>query len=104
MRNAQTTYQSKLRTSSNQQAQSITKPSLRSAINAKCRECIYCPFTGTGSWRLQVENCTSISCPLYSVRPKSTGCLPESVNGLENPELGHDAPAFNVAGANHAHR
>jgi len=96
MSNAPTTDQSRQGASSNQQKQSITKPSLRSAINAKCRECIYCPLTGTGSWRLQVESCTSISCPLYGVRPKSTGYIPESVNGLEDPELGHDAPAFDA--------
>lgn len=71
-----------------QQRNATTKPSLRSAINAKCRECIYCPLTGTGSWRLQVENCTSISCPLYSVRPKSIRYMPDTKNGLENPELG----------------
>lgn len=82
----------------NQQRNATTKPSLRSAINAKCRECIYCPLTGTGSWRLQVENCTSISCPLFSVRPKSTGYIPEIENALENPELGHFASILDSGG------
>lgn len=77
--------------------------SLRSAINSKCRECIYCPLTGNGSWRLQVENCTSISCPLYTVRPKSTGYIPEATNAPKNSELGHNAPDFDVEGADHAH-
>jgi hypothetical protein len=27
---------------------------------------------GKGSWRQQVGNCTSISCPLYAVRPRPT--------------------------------
>jgi len=63
--------------------------SLRQAINNKCRECIYCPLTGAGSWRQQVENCTSVSRPLFSVRPKSTGYIPEAENALGNPELGH---------------
>jgi len=72
--------------------------SLRRAINSKCRECIYCPLTGAGSWRQQVENCTSISCPLFSVRPKSTGYIPESENALENPELGQNAPVLDLTG------
>jgi hypothetical protein len=41
---------------------------LRGSIDAKCAECIYDPIDD-GSWRLQVENCTSYACPLYSVRP-----------------------------------
>jgi len=88
MKNAPTINQDS-RGIANQQRNVTTKQSLRSAVNAKFRECIYCPLTGTGSWRQQVENCTSISCPLFSVRPKSTGYIPETENALENPELGH---------------
>jgi hypothetical protein len=47
--------------------------SLRSAINAKCKECIYDPVGGKGTWRQQVEACTSRRCPLYEVRPVSEG-------------------------------
>jgi hypothetical protein len=47
------------------------KPSLRRAVNAKCRECIYDPIGGSGSWRQQVEACTVNNCPLYPVRPIS---------------------------------
>lgn len=43
--------------------------SLRKAIDEKCKECIYDPHGGNGSWRQQVAACTSESCPLYSVRP-----------------------------------
>ena len=96
MNNALTTDQSRQSVTSNQQKKNITKPSLRSAINAKCRECIYCPLTGTGSWRLQVENCTSISCPLYSVRPRPTGYMAHGINALESSELGHDAPVSDI--------
>jgi hypothetical protein len=39
--------------------------SLRKAINAKCKECIYDPIGGNGTWRQQVEQCTSFNCPLY---------------------------------------
>lgn len=45
--------------------------SLRAAINAKCKECIYDPMGGGGNWRQQVEACTSRSCPLFPVRPTS---------------------------------
>ena len=40
----------------------------RKAIDAKCKECIYDPYY-EGTWREQVENCTSYSCPLYPLRP-----------------------------------
>lgn len=43
-------------------------PSLRKAINDKCRECIYDPHAA-GAWRQQVSACTSPDCPLYPVRP-----------------------------------
>ena len=49
------------------------KRSLRSAINAKCKECIYDPIAGGGTWRSQVTECTSVTCPLFDVRPTSGG-------------------------------
>lgn len=39
----------------------------RKAIDAKCKECIYDPYS-EGTWREQVENCTSYSCALYPLR------------------------------------
>ncbi len=45
--------------------------SLRKAINAKCKDCIYDPLSGLGSWRKQVEGCPSTSCSLYPFRPKT---------------------------------
>ena len=45
--------------------------SLRAAINAKCRECIYDPGNGNGSWGEQVEACSAANCPLHAVRPIS---------------------------------
>jgi len=44
-------------------------PSLREAINNKCKECIY-DSRAKGTWRYQVNACSSTSCPLYSVRPR----------------------------------
>jgi hypothetical protein len=43
--------------------------SLRKAINNKCRECLYDPKGGNGTWLNQVADCTSFSCALHSVRP-----------------------------------
>ena len=43
--------------------------SLRLAINAKCYDCIYDPYSGIGNWRMQVSSCTSVNCPLYPIRP-----------------------------------
>jgi hypothetical protein len=48
------------------------KTGLRGKIDAKCIECIYDPYQ-SGSWRNQVEKCTSVDCPLFAVRPKSGG-------------------------------
>ena len=44
--------------------------SLRKAINAKCRECIYDPDAhGMGSALNQITNCEITTCPLWAVRP-----------------------------------
>jgi hypothetical protein len=43
--------------------------SLRSAIDAMCRYCIYDPGGGNGTWREQVQACSSANCPLHPVRP-----------------------------------
>lgn len=51
------------------------RPSMRGAINAKCRECIYDPYQA-GNWRQQVQACTSPSCPLYPLRPVSRPVVP----------------------------
>lgn len=60
--------------------------SLRSAINAKCRECIYDPYAkGLGKWREQVAACVSVSCPLHAVRPR-----PRPAKQPAGPECGND--------------
>lgn len=45
--------------------------SLRKCINAFCKQCIYDKDGGEGTWRQQVEACTSYTCPLFEVRPVS---------------------------------
>lgn len=49
--------------------QQIRKQSLRRAIDAKCKECIY-DKNDVGTWRQQVERCTGFSCPLFEIRPR----------------------------------
>lgn len=46
--------------------------SLRKAIDAKCRECIY-DRKAAGTWRQQTEACTSPKCSLYAVRLRNAG-------------------------------
>ena len=54
----------------------MNKHSLRDAINAKCKDCIYDPLSGLGAWREQVTACTATECPLYPVRPRSKARRP----------------------------
>jgi hypothetical protein len=51
------------------------KPSFKAAITAKCKECIYDEYA-RGTWRKQIEDCTSVNCPLHPVRPKSSYSKP----------------------------
>lgn len=53
-------------------------PSLRKAINEKCKDCIY-DKCSVGNWRVQVTLCTVVVCPLYEVRPKTKAVIPDSV-------------------------
>lgn len=46
------------------------RPSLRAAINAKCKDCVYDPL-GPGNWRQQVTACRITDCPLWPLRPRS---------------------------------
>lgn len=79
--------------------------SLRAAVNAKCKGCIYDPGA-PGNWREQVSYCSSANCPLHAVRPISgafkrelqsggavnSGATASRVhgwkNGLNGPALG----------------
>ena len=50
-------------------------PSLRKAINLKCRECIVDPLD-RGSAAQQIAACISSDCPLWNVRPVTCVKLP----------------------------
>ena len=47
--------------------------SLRAAVDAKCKDCIYDPRSGGGTWREQVAQCTVTRCALWPVRPAPSG-------------------------------
>ena len=63
----------------------MSRQSLRAAINAMCKSCLYDPGTGNGGWREQVGGCPSSNCALHPVRP-----LP--VKGRKWGEEAPDAP------------
>lgn len=45
---------------------------LKGRITAMCISCIYDPYaSGAGTWRKQIQDCTSKECPLFDVRPTS---------------------------------
>lgn len=72
-----------------QQRNSTTRPSLRLAINEHCAGCIY-DSNAPGTRLQQIEACTSKTCPLFNVRPRPTRCMAQSLNALENSELGQN--------------
>lgn len=45
------------------------KRSMRRAINEMCKNCVYDPKSGLGTWRQQTEACTITRCPLWDYRP-----------------------------------
>lgn len=62
--------------------------SLRKAVNAKCKCCIYDDLAA-GTWLQQVTFCSVDLCPLYEVRPKTRSPIPESVLSYYGIDLGH---------------
>jgi hypothetical protein len=59
--------------------------SLRAAINAKCKDCIYDPLAG-GTWLAQVAVCSSPGCPLWPVRPGPRGVEVPREPGAVSPD------------------
>jgi hypothetical protein len=89
------------------------RPSLRSAINAMCRYCIYDPGGGNGTWREQVQGCSSANCPLHPVRPltfkaKSIGeNASHGAGSRDDPaaaEIRADADKFDLNGSTREQR
>ena len=55
------------------------RPSMRKAINDKCKDCVYDPLS-SGTWRKQIQECNSPDCPLYELRPFSAYKSDETEN------------------------
>ena len=49
----------------------------RDAVDRKCKDCIY-DGCAPGNWRVQTTLCSVTSCPLWPLRPKTTGTIPVS--------------------------
>jgi len=64
------------------------KRTLRAAIYAMCRSCIYDPLAG-GNWRQQVGACRVEACPLWPYRPKSA---PKSAPSIVCTRSGYQPP------------
>ena len=47
----------------------MKKPSYRKSIDLMCKQCIYDPIGGKGTWREQVAACTAPKCALFNLRP-----------------------------------
>lgn len=83
-----------------------TRPSLRDAINAMCKSCLYDPGIGNGAWREQVQGCSSGNCPLHLVRPlpiKARKSGKDASEGLLAPVAandGCDALSASIVGHN----
>jgi hypothetical protein len=60
-----------------QQPEISRRISLRAAINGCCRACIHDPHA-PGTWRQQVEACTSSECALHAARPRSSRPAPQA--------------------------
>jgi len=69
--------------------------SLREAIDAKCKDCIYDEQTRL-NWKKQVTLCTCTDCPLYEHRPIS-GSKAESFIKLLN-DASIELPAKPIPG------
>ena len=84
----------------------MSRLSLRAAINAMCKNCLYDPGNGNGAWRVQVQGCSSSNCPLHSVSPlpvKATKSGKDACSGPLAPVAandGLDAPSASIAGHN----
>lgn len=81
--------------------------SLRAAIDAMCKRCIYDPGAH-GNWREQVSECSSTGCPLHPLRPisgafkRQRGGKAVPIGGatgsrVHGPKSGLPAPSFSAS-------
>jgi hypothetical protein len=68
----------------------MTRLTRQEAIEAFCKQCIYDPGCGGGTWKEQVSQCTAVRCPLWRYRPIAEG---QWADAPTNPET-VDTPAW----------
>ena len=84
----------------------MSRLSLRAAINAMCRGCLYDLGSGNGGWREQVRGCSSSNCPLHPVRPMPVTARKSGKDGRDGPLVpvaandGFDALSATIVGRN----
>lgn len=54
------------------------RPSMRKAVNAKCRECTY-DQNDRGSAAQQIAVCIATDCPLHPIRPVTCSVIPQKL-------------------------
>ena len=69
--------------------------SLRSCINAKCRDCIYDELAA-GSAAVQIELCASFDCPLWPVRPIRRERIPYSRPVVDEQQLSAEMALYRM--------
>ena len=82
-------------------ARQLSKPGLRGAVSVKCIDCIYDPLD-KGTWRDQVDQCTSHACPLYQYRPQRKEATPEHLKDPAKVARGKKLAAMRKANVNHS--
>jgi hypothetical protein len=87
----------KLTTLFSRKASAGARASLRAAINAMCRSCIYDPGSGNGGWREQVKACSSSNCALHLVRPLPIKATKKAGDACDPASGTADAPAVGSA-------
>ena len=66
--------------------------SMRAAINAKCKDCIY-DACAPGNWRQQVGACTISTCSLWKFRPTSSAAKSSATSVHKSPDLAPESAA-----------
>ncbi|MGM0633321.1 MAG: hypothetical protein ACQETO_09120 [Pseudomonadota bacterium] len=61
--------------------------SRKRAIEQHCKDCIYDPDGGAGTWREQTQNCTATQCALWPFRPRAATARSNTGESLTRPRL-----------------
>lgn len=61
--------------------------SRKRAIDQHCKDCIYDPEGGAGTWREQTQNCTATKCALWPFRPRAATHRSSAGESVTRPRL-----------------